>query len=540
MEQSWLSWFLKGVLLVGLVILLGRLFELTILKGDYFKILAQENRIRRIPIVAARGEILARGGESLAFNKKNAKWVVFNPDKGFEKKEVTPQTPADEIIEEWTRRYPLKEAIAHITGYLGEANEDEVGKVDPDCRAKGVKSLGSLAGRGGLEEEYECVLRGIDGEEMVEVDAFGKKIRTIGRKNPLAGENIKTNIDYLLQMKLAEAMDKPGAAIVSDARGEILAFYSSPSFDPNIFINQDRKEIAALLTDKNLPLFNRVLGGTYHPGSVFKVVTATAALEEGKISPDYTYEDPGVIKINEFSYANWYFSQYGATEGVIDLKRAITRSTDTFFYEIGELVGVDKLAAWAQKFGLNEKTGIDLPGEVEGLVPTPAWKKRVKGEAWFLGNTYHMAIGQGDLALTPLSVNSAVGVIASGGSLCTPHLVNGEKDDWCKKLDIGKETIAEIKEGMVGVCSQGGTAFPFFDFEEKSGGVKVACKTGTAETEEEDKTHAWFTAFAPADDPQIIATVLVEKGGEGSSVAAPIVRELFNYYFGLPDEPRSN
>jgi len=539
-EQSWLSWFLKGVLLVGLVILLGRLFELTILKGDYFKILAQENRIRRIPIVAARGEILARGGESLAFNKKNAKWVVFNPDKGFEKKEVTPQTPADEIIEEWTRRYPLKEAIAHITGYLGEANEDEVGKVDPDCRAKGVKSLGSLAGRGGLEEEYECVLRGIDGEEMVEVDAFGKKIRTIGRKNPLAGENIKTNIDYLLQMKLAEVMDKPGAAIVSDARGEILAFYSSPSFDPNIFINQDRKEIAALLTDKNLPLFNRVLGGTYHPGSVFKVVTATAALEEGKISPDYTYEDPGVIKINEFSYANWYFSQYGATEGVIDLKRAITRSTDTFFYEIGELVGVDKLAAWAQKFGLNEKTGIDLPGEVEGLVPTPAWKKRVKGEAWFLGNTYHMAIGQGDLALTPLSVNSAVGVIASGGSLCTPHLVNGEKDDWCKKLDIGKETIAEIKEGMVGVCSQGGTAFPFFDFEEKSGGVKVACKTGTAETEEEDKTHAWFTAFAPADDPQIIATVLVEKGGEGSSVAAPIVRELFNYYFGLPDEPRSN
>jgi penicillin-binding protein 2 len=532
-EQSWLTWFLKGILFLGLLILSSRLFELQILKGEYFQALAAENRVRRVPLLAPRGEILARGGEVLAKNREIKKWVTFDSQTGYVKKEVTVETPPDEIVSEWRREYVLKDVLAHTTGYLSEVSESEVGKIDVHCPQKGVRILGSLTGRSGLEEEYNCTLRGVDGEELVEVDAYGKKVRTLGRKNPLTGDVLKTNIDYLLQMKLTEVMNSQkdlavnwqGAAVITDTKGEILAFYSKPSFDPN-------KITPSLLTDENLPLFNRVIGGTYHPGSVFKIVTAAAALEEKKIDADYTYNDPGVIKVNEFSYANWYFSQYGATEGIINLQKAIARSTDTFFYKVGEFLGPETLAKWAEKFGLDEKTKVDLPGEVVGLVPTPVWKERVKGERWFLGNTYHMAIGQGDLAVTPLAINRMTGVIASGGFLCQPHFVGSNAA--CQNLGLREETIAEIKSGMEAACSQGGTGYPFFDFEEKSAGVKVACKTGTAETQEEDKTHAWFTVFGSSSpEDTIIMTVLVEKGGEGSAVAAPIAREVFDYYFGV-------
>jgi len=532
-KQSWLSWFLIGAIILGFAILVGRLVELQIIKGDYFHSLAEGNRIRRVPINAPRGLILARGGEVLAGNKEVRKIVEFDPEKGFVKKETTENR--DDTISEWQREYPLREQFAHVSGYLGQVSEDEIGKVDPQCQEKGPRTHDMWMGRGGLEEEYNCRLRGIDGEELVEVDTFGKKIRTLGAKKPLIGENIETNIHYELQKKIHEIVQKAeippskaAAFVVTDGRGEVLGFYSSPSYDPNIFLESDdksRQKISEYFNDNTLPLFNRVIGGTYHPGSVFKLVTTIAALEEGKIKADFIYDDPGVIKINEFSYANWFFTQYGKTEGKIDLTRALARSTDTFYYKLGEFIGVESLASWANKFGFGKSSDIDLPGEISGLVPTPQWKKEAKAENWFLGNTYHMSIGQGDLTATPLEVNLMTSVIANNGYLCKPHFLKTSENN-CLKLPIQDSNINLVKQGMIKACQSGGTAFPFFDFE-----PQVACKTGTAETEEVDKTHAWFTVFAPENNPEIVVTVLVEKGGEGSSVAAPVAREILKYWF---------
>lgn len=492
--QSWLSWFFKGLIVLTFLVFIGRLLELQIIKGDYFRVLAEGNRITKIPIEAPRGRILARGGEVLA-----------------------------ETIEEegkLRRVYFLSAAAAHITGYLGETGEDEVKKVDGDCPQRGVRRLGSLTGRMGIEEAYNCRLRGFDGEELVEVDTKGEKVRSLGVRKPAPGEDVKTTIDFNLQKKVYEVFkDAVGAVIVSDGSGQILAFYSSPSFDPS--------NIQPSLVDDKLPLFNRGISGSYHPGSAFKLVTALAALEEEKIDDAFTYTDTGKVTVNDFSYANWYFTQYGGTEGAIGLERALARSTDTFFYKVGEFVGPDKLAEWANKLDVGVKTGVDLPGEVEGLVPTPQWKEDIKNESWFLGNTYHMAIGQGDVATTPLQVNVMTAAVATG-RVCTPYFV---EEKGCRDLGVKRTYLETIKNGMVGACATGGTAYPFFDFPASgSADVKVACKTGTAQTQEEDVTHAWFTVYAPSDYPEIVVTVLVEKGGEGSKVAAPIARQLLDYW----------
>lgn len=537
--QDWLSLFLRGILVVGFLILLARLIDLQIIKGGYYRKLAEENRIRRIPILAPRGRILARGGEVLVDNREVKKKVVFGRD-GYEKREVSSDTPREEIFSEWSREYKFAGKLAHITGFLGESEEGEVGKIRGECPQKGIRKLGDLVGKTGLEREYECVLSGIDGEELVEVDSLGRKVRILGRREAVSGEDIKTNIDLGLQeevVKIFEAAKIPegkrGVVIVTDVRGEVLAFYSSPSFDPNLFGKKDKvSEVKRYLEDKNLPLFNRVISGRYHPGSTFKPIVAIAGLEEGKIDGNFVYEDPGVITIKtlygDFSFSNWYYNQYGRREGAIKLPRAIARSTDTFFYKVGEMVGVEKLVEWSAKFGLDKATGIDLPGEIEGLIPSPSWKVKVKGERWFLGNTYHMSIGQGDIALTPVGLNSAIAAIANGGELCTPRVVGrGE----CRILGIKRENIDLVRQGMTEACSTGGTGFTFFDFSDKHPGVRVACKTGTAETDDGKEPHAWFTAFAPSDSPEIVATVMIENGGEGSRTAGPIARGIFDYWF---------
>lgn len=533
-------------------ILLARLVELQAVKGGYYKSLADGNRIRRVSIAAPRGKILARGGEELAGNVMVRKKLVLS-EKGFEKSQDVEGARPEEIINEYLREYKIGADFVHVSGYLGEINQEELNKVEAGCLNKGPRKLGDLVGRGGLEEVYDCTLRGIDGEELIEVDSMGRYVRTLGRKNPVSGTDIKTHIDFSFQEFIAETVEKEkeklkyskAAVVATDANGEVLALYSTPSFNPNYFVRNDSEKISAILSDKNLPLFNRSISGIFHPGSVYKPIVATAALEEGKISRDFRYTDTGVITIKsiygDYSYKNWYFTQYGGREGEIDTARALTRSTDTFFYKVGELVGVDSLVSWSQKFGLNQKTGIDLTAEVTGLVPSPKWKMDVKGERWFLGNTYHMAIGQGDLAVTPLELNTAISAIAAGGRLCPPRIAS---DSECSDLKISKSTIDYVKEGMKGACSPGGTAYTFFDFKDKKG-IDVACKTGTAETNDIDNTtHAWFVVFAPAsnaadssdespaENPEIVLTVMIEGGGEGSKVAGPIARTIMDFWFG--------
>lgn len=540
--ESWLSWFFRGILILGFLILLSRLFDLQIIKGAYYKSLSEGNRIRRVPIASARGQILGRGGEVLVGSKEVKKRIIFDPDEGFTKTADFSVNGDSETITEWIRDYKLGEELGHVVGYVGEVNQEELSKVRAECPEKGPRRLGSLVGRMGLEKMYDCTLTGIDGEEMVEVDAFGNKVRILGKRQPRAGEVIKTTIDIGLQKKIYESMrGKKGAVVAMNPKGEVLALYSSPSFDPNIFVvDKDGFKVQEVLVDTDLPLFNRAVGGMFHPGSVYKPIVALAALEEGEIDDKTFIEDTGKIVIETpygtFTYTNWYFNQYGGVEGKIDLVRAIARSTDTFFYKLGENLGVEKMNSWSTKFGLDEKTGIDIPGEISGLIPSPQWNIDAKGERWFLGNTYHMSIGQGDIALTPLAVNTAISAIASDGEYCTPYIVERELDESkCQDLGIKKESIDLVKKGMNAACSNGGTGFTFFDFKEKSG-IEVACKTGTAETERADP-HAWFTAFAPVEEPEIAVTVLVENGGEGSRVAGPIAREIFNYWFNVQPTP---
>lgn len=550
--QSWLVWFLRGILILTFLILFARLADLQIIKGEYFKNLAEGNRIREVPIKAPRGKILARGGETLVGSRDIKKRVIFDPQEGYDKTTDIKDVTEEELITEPIREYILGADLAHVTGYLNEAGEKEVGKINGECPEKGVRPLGSLIGRTGLEEEYNCRLFGIDGEELVEVDSNGKMIRILGRKEPVPGEDIKTTIDIALQKKVARLMKKPldeiedesrkeylpdtikGAVVVSDAKGQILALYSSPSYDPNAFVQKDSQKIAEFLEDKDLPLFNRAIGGLFHPGSVYKPIVSIGALEDKTIDSDFIYEDTGSLQVNtswgNFSYNNWYFTQYGGVEGEIDLARAIARSTDTFFYKIGEMMGVDKLVSWSKKFEMDQSSNIDLPGEVKGLVPSPEWKERTKDERWFLGNTYHMAIGQGDLALTPMIVHRSIMAIASNGLLCDPYLVEEGK---CKSMEISKKSIDYVKEGMQEACSEGGTAYTFFDFQEdKNEESVVACKTGTAETNDStDTTHAWFVAFSPVKEPNVVITILAEKAGEGSRVGGPVAREIMDYWY---------
>lgn len=537
-KTSKLGWILKGLLIIGFFIIFARLFELQIIKGEYYQGLSYGNRIRRVPIEAPRGEISARGGEKLVINREALKFIEFLPEGGYKK--VLESSYSAEAVNEWEREYLLGAGAAHVSGYVGEVNADEVGKVNPNCQDKGVLNQGQLVGRSGLEASYECALSGRNGEILVEVDSQGKFVRYLGKKEVQTGIDLITNIDYGLQQKVSDVMEgKIGAIVATDVSGEVLALYSSPSFDPNIFTGEVAGNVvSSLLDDPNKPFFNRAISGTYHPGSVFKPVVAVAALSEGKIDKNFLYEDKGKIIVEttsgDFSYANWYLTQYGGVEGYINVVRAIARSTDTFFYKVGEFLGPDKIAEWANKFGMGEASGIDLPGEAVGLIPTPEWKKEVKGESWFLGNTYHVSIGQGDLAVTPLSINMATNVVASKGKFCKP-VIYGEAS--CRDLGIEKHIIEIVEEGMIAACSEGGTGLPFFSFE-----PKVACKTGTAQTGTSDKAHAWFTVYLPEStenlNPEraIVLTILVEEGGEGSVVAAPIAKEILEYWLGIEPE----
>ena len=480
---SWFSWFLRGVLILGFLILTGRLVELQIIKGDFYRKLSEGNRIERIKIPAQRGKILARGGE-----------VLIGPD------------------------------FSHILGYLAETNENEVGKINPDCIEKGPYKLGQIVGRGGLQEKYNCLLTGVDGEELIEVNSLGEKIRVIGTKKPIAGNDVKTNIDFNLQKVIAKNMEeKSGSVVATDKKGRVLALFSSPSFDPN--------DIESSLNNPDLPLFNRAIGGLYHPGSIFKPLVTIAALEEGKIDDSFRYNDTGVVTVESiygnYSYTNWYFTQYGGREGEIDVTRAIARSTDTFFYTIGASVGIEDLVEWMKKFGLTKLTDIDIPGEILSLIPSPDWKQKVKNEKWFLGNTYHFSIGQGDLALTPVGIHRADLTVLNGGKLCNLKIVGDTK---CVNLKLETKNLKLVDDGMQKVCEEGGTGYTFFDWKEKHPNLEageIFCKTGTAETNEDNKTHAWF--IASLDD--LVITVMVEKSGEGSKVAGPIARSIFDDYF---------
>ncbi len=528
--------FYLGLIFASWLLLL-RLFELTMLRGGYFRQLSEGNRVQEVNIRAPRGIIYDRHGQVLARNKPvyklesaDGKSVVKTNEEALNM-ETSGGSEASKLKQDMVREYPWNGILAHVVGYTGEATEEEI-KSSKDKVF--LYELGDLVGRTGIEEHYENILRGEDGKELIEVDALGKKISELGKVDPKPGKDLHLAIDLDLQKIASQELgERPGAVIVSDPNtGEILSLVSGPSFNPND-INTN------VLTDINKPLFNRAIAGLYPPGSTFKIITAAAGLETGKITAKTQIEDTGEINIGPYKFPNWYWLQYGGKEGLVDIVKAIKRSNDIFFYKVGEMVGISKLSDYAKKFDLGKSLKIDLPGETVGIMPTPDWRKKVRGEDWFLGDTYHVAIGQGDLQVTPLEVNFWTNVIANGGKLCQPRVmkINSNSPSQCKDIGFKKETINLIKEGMKEACSTGGTGWVLFDFSVQDGSasgrkVETACKTGTAEYgDPKNKTHAWFTVFAPVEEPEISVTVLVEGGGEGSNVAAPIAKKILEEWF---------
>lgn len=585
------------ILCIGFFVLVWRLFDLTVINGREYRKLSDNNRTRALVRHAPRGLLLDRTGKPLVSNIPQyrllkpceqggaAECVSYLDQQEGDRLVKQGDLPAGEYVEvDYQRRYLYGDALAHVVGYIGELSADELSSDYYKTRNYG---LGDRVGRMGAEEVYNERLRGRDGKEYVEIDSSGKIIRTLGRVDELAGEDISLSLDAGLSKAARDAfpIGEKGAVVVSKpSTGEILAMYSSPGFSPDAFITgMSQSEYDALVNNPDLPMFNRAIGGVYPPGSTFKILTSMAGIEEGMISADTTVEDNGTITIGPFSFPNWYFLQYGKTEGTVDVTKALQRSNDIFFYKAGEWIGITKLAEWAKKVGIGKPLGIELSGETGGLMPDPAWKKMrfdseadklARNDEWYLGDTYHISIGQGYLLTTPLAVNAWTNIIANGGKKCRPTIGKIERlaslRDNCHDMGLREETLDLITRGMEKACATGGTGWPLFNFTVHksipgqptdtpvaSGSanasmavhIPIGCKTGTAEFgHPKNHTHAWFTSFAPLPpkyipdevkqteqyidgSPEISVTVLVEGAGEGSNVAAPIAKKIYEEWF---------
>lgn len=565
MDRNMRSRFLLVFVLFAFGVLLFRLTSLQLFQGNYYRTLSDSNRIRTKIIYSPRGIIFDISGIPLVFNKPGYREIEK------EKTTLLRQEPAlsrlalgaKNIEIDSLREYPYKDAFSHVLGFVGQVSKEELSSQEFKDY-----NLTDWIGKTGIERRYEDALSGTNGKQLIEVDVMGKFVRTLGQTDPIPGQDITLTVDSRLQNAVFAAMHdiKKGAVVVATPKGEILAMVSKPTFDPNLFTldatykasMSGYRDVTAILSDsENQPMLNRAIAGMYPPGSTFKIITAAAGLDNKVIDRRFIVKDTGVIKIGEYSFSNWFFTQYGRTDGDIDVVKAISRSNDIFFYKLAEMVNVDRLSQTAGKFGVGRKLSIPLAGEEEGVLPTKEWKKKTIGESWYLGDTFIYGIGQGYLLTTPLQVNAFTQVIANGGTLYQPRIIENEPDRVLNKDVVHKGTIDLIREGMMQACAPGGVAYPLFDFKVKNADLEidgkniladpsastsgalqdsrkitVACKTGTAEHgEEKTLPHAWITLFAPAYNPEIVVTVLSESSGEGSTIAAPIAKKILEVWF---------
>lgn len=525
-----------------------RLFHLQIISGKQNLELADGNRIQIKLIHAPRGLIYDRNGKILAsnspafrlFDKVSKKTRLITREEALSL-EVKNDPAAADLEVDNVRSYPYAEKLAHVLGYVGEISEDQLSI----SKYLGYH-LGDRIGKSGIEFQYEKNLRGIDGGEIIEVNSKGFKIRTLRTNTPTPGQNIYLNIDVEAQDKLfqltkdaaAKSGSCCGAAVAEDPNnGQILALVSFPSFDPNVITKGDDPKIAEIFSNPASPILDRVISGTYPPGSTFKIISSLAALTSGKISPETTFVDNGVIYLGSFKFSNWYFNEYGRTEGAVNLLKAIQRSNDIYFYEVAKITGEKPLIDMARKLKLGGRLNIDLPSEESGLVPDDSWKRKTFGVVWYPGDSLHMVIGQGYVLATPLQILGITSFIGANGTIYQPQLVNkitsqsSTISEFKTKVLVSNlipsDKINSVKAGLELVPKAGGTAWPFFTFP-----IPTAGKTGTAEFgDPKNRTHGWYTSYAPADNPKIALTVLVEGGGEGSNVASPVAKEFYRWYF---------
>lgn len=563
-----------------------KLFLLQVQEGFINKTLAEGNRIKTFYTAAPRGAIVDAKGEPLVKNvpsyvlqislsqlprDKNEKddyllggcqivgiakdevdKLISNSPKSLDsvviRKDISRDDalllkakivdyPAFEVTTFHERSYEQSNGFSHALGYIGKP-------ADKDLLDNPQIALNGTVGKSGLEQVYDNYLQGTPGEKRMEVDAKGHVARMLSTVPANAGKTLQLSINKNLEKFVGEKLkegagDNAAVAIVEDPRnGEILAISSLPSYDNSVFskgLNQE--EYAKLSEDPAKPLFNRAIAGVYPAGSSIKPFIASGALEEGVVNENYALDTPTEIVVGQWKFPDW------KDHGLTDIRRAIAESNNIFFYMIGggwkdiKGLGPEKIKSSLEKFGFASTTKIDLDGEGKGFIPTPAWKERVKKEAWYIGNTYNMSIGQGDLMVTPIQIANATASIANGGTLYRPHLLKKviSQDGTADPIDenykekekiYSDKTLTIVREGMRQTVT-GGSAYTIFsdDFP-----VEVAAKTGTAQFGNEGKTHAWFTSFAPYNNPELVVTILVEGGGEGYKTAAPIAKEIYDFW----------
>lgn len=430
------------------------------------------------------------------------------------------------------RSYPFGSLGAHVLGYLQELTPEDIKK-----KESGKGRRGNMAGRTGIERQYDGQLTGEDGQLIEVVDSLGRSQGDVTRKEPVRGKDILLTLDYELQ-KTAEDLliDKEGAIVMMDPRdGSILALASSPNFDPNGFISRfTPEEWNKLIQDPDHPLENRVVRGLYPPGSIFKIPMALAGLETGLIDENTTVHCSGSTVIYDYPRNCWFKAGHGS----MNLANAIKNSCNIYFYNLGRRMGIETISRYASGLGLGEKTGIDIPGEKNGLVPDPVWKEKTFHAKWFAGETISIAIGQGALLVTPIQIARMISCVANRGFLVTPRLLAdggaGEK----KATSIRRESFEKVIEGMWRSVNDEGTGMgarvPGFDICGKTGSTQWISREKKEMLERMGKsvkkTHSWFAGFAPRFSPRIVVTVLVEFGGGGGATAAPIAKELFEAY----------
>jgi len=588
-----------AAVLVAFALLLARFVQLQVVQHDTYAAKAEDNRISIVPIAPNRGLILDRNGVVLARNYSAYTLEIFPSQvKDVERTiqelsevvEVQPKDrsrfrklyaelrnaeslpirtrlsdeevarfaanryrfPGVEIKARLFRQYPHGELASHVIGYIGRINvkdQEKLAELEVDANYRGTDFIG----KAGLEASYQQELHGTTGMEQVEIDAAGRGIRTLARTPAQAGNNITLTLDIKLQ-EVAEAAfgDRRGALVaIEPSTGGVLAFVSKPGFDPNLFVDGiDPQSWTELNNSPDRPLNNRAIAGIYPPGSTFKPYMALAALESGKRTPRSAIHDPGYF---EFGGRRFRDSKPGGN-GYVDLYRSIVVSSDTYYYQVANDMGIDAIAGFMSKFGFGAKSGIDLEGEATGVLPSPEWKqkrfRRPEQQKWYAGETISIGIGQGYNAYTPVQLAVALATLAANGDMYRPRLVShidnlrtGERRDiepvLVQHLPLRPENIEFVKNAMAGVNKEGTGARAFAGAQYTSGG-----KTGTAQVvglkqgekydekkvAERHRDHSLFIVFAPVENPKIALMVIVENGGFGARAAAPIARVVLDYY----------
>lgn len=594
------------------IIIVSRIFFVQIVRGESYRLIAEGNRQRVVPIPAERGLIFDRIGRQLTKNVPNFSLAIIPQNLPRETEvrhslvnklaDLTNKTPQEiwQLIEEYgnysyesiiiqenldyetalsieiaaadlpgisvergsKRQYlaptisglstpTTTQSLSHVIGYEGKLTKQELDKL----YSEGYLPSDTL-GKSGIENTYESYLRGTYGKKRIEVNAYGREQRELALTPPVPGYHLTLSIDAAIEQKLEEALrhsleanhQTKGSAIAIDPKnGEVLALVSLPTYDNNDFSGGITKtKYDQYATNPSHPLFNRAISGTYPSGSTIKPVMAAAALQEGIITPKTSFLSTGGLRVGVWFFPDWLSGGHGAT----NVFKALANSVNTFFYYIGggyrqfNGLGIERIVHYLNLFGFGSELGIDLPSEASGFVPTEAWKSKTKKEQWYIGDTYNLSIGQGDLLVTPLQIATMTGAVANGGTIYRPHVIKTITDPVkntktqvnptiLRNNLIDENYLAIVRQGMRD-CVTGGSCRRLNSLP-----VEVAGKTGTAQWNQNFPNHAWFTSFAPYNNPQIVVTIMIEEGGEGSSAAVPVAQEFYSWWWTYSHSPES-